>query len=97
VACRGGWTLHDPQLAPRTVPADVVKFCYLSPMLFPDGGYFKFRDQYMSAFADEIAARCVFVSEASNTLEVFVVYKLRTQNRRFLKEMAGLIERVALR
>ena len=50
---RGGWTLHDPVLAPRKVPDHVVRFCYLDAMRFPDGGYFVFHDSYEEAFGPE--------------------------------------------
>lgn len=55
--CRGRWTLHDPEKGPVEVPKEVVRFCYLDSMRFPDGGYFVFKDQYLAAFGPD--DRCV--------------------------------------
>lgn len=54
---RGRWTLHDPEKGPVEVPEDVVRFCYLDSMRFPDGGYFVFNDKYLAAFGPD--DRCV--------------------------------------
>eukprot|EP00124_Ichthyophonus_hoferi_P004651 Ihof_evm1s539 gene=Ihof_evmTU1s539 len=81
---RGRWTLHNPEIEPKVVPEDTVKFCYLDSKLFPDGGYFVYHEKYQAIFGDSKQ----MLLHANNLQQDDVAKKIALQNHKawFLQE-----------